>query len=242
MSKYINLLSEQVKESIEIYIIENNLKPYDALPSERKLAELLQVNRLTVRSALKRLRNEHHIFTEHGKGNFISPPKIEDDTQKLSSFTEGWSSDGYETSSNVLLFTTIEASLSLSTHLELSLGEELYQLRRIRCLNHKPFLLETSYLPKKYYPNLEQYDFSTQSLYDTMSNIYRFKLTRIEESISITSLTKEESSLLNTKEKDTAFCIKSTTYDKENPVEYCVTISCADRYMMTSTLRNHPDM
>ena len=52
MSKYINLLSEEVKDKIEAYIIENDLKPYDPLPSERKLAEAFQVNRLTVRSAL----------------------------------------------------------------------------------------------------------------------------------------------------------------------------------------------
>lgn len=238
MSKYINLLSEQIKESIETYIIENDLKPDDPLPSERKLSENFQVNRLTVRAALKRLRNEHHIYTEHGKGNFISPPKIEDDTQKLSSFSEGWIPDGYTTSSKVLLFKTVESPLSISTHLELSLGEDVYLLKRIRYLDQKPFLLETSYLPKKYYPNLDAYDFSAQSLYNTIQDVYHLKLTRIDQSISITSLTKEESAALDACEHDTAFCIKSTTFDMEKPIEYCITISCADRYMMTSTLKN----
>jgi len=89
MSKYTNLLNEEVKESIEAYIIEHDLRPGDFLPSERELSDLLMVNRLTVRAALKRLRNEHHIITEHGKGNKIAPPKINEDTTHLLSFTDG---------------------------------------------------------------------------------------------------------------------------------------------------------
>lgn len=54
MSKYTNLLNEQMKESLESYIIEHALAPGDALPSERELAENLGVNRLTIRAALKR--------------------------------------------------------------------------------------------------------------------------------------------------------------------------------------------
>lgn len=41
MSKYTNLLNEQMKESLESYIIEHALAPGDALPSERELAENL---------------------------------------------------------------------------------------------------------------------------------------------------------------------------------------------------------
>lgn len=238
MSKYTNLLSEQIKEDIESYIIENQLKPYDALPSERKLAEHLNVNRLTLRAALKRLRNEHHIFTKHGKGNFISPPKIEDDTHNFTSFTTGWSSDGYTTSSKVVLFELIDAPLPVSTHLNISLGEKVYLLKRIRLLDSEPILLETSYIPQKYCPNLEQYNFETSSLYDTLKKIYHLDLKEIQESIEITSLTKEESIYLNGPEEDTAFFIKSTAFDSEKPVEYCISIGRAERYMMSSKLKS----
>ncbi len=238
MSKYTNLLSEQIKEDIETYIIENELKPHDALPSERKLAETLDVNRLTLRAALKRLRNEHHIYTIHGKGNFVSPPKIEDDTHNFTSFTTGWSSDGYITSSKVVLFDLIESPLPVCTHLNLSLGEKVYQLRRIRFLNDEPILLETSYIPQKYCPGLEQYNFAVSSLYDTLSNNYHLNLKEIQESMSITALTKEESLYLNGQEEETAFFIKSTTFDNEKPIEYCITVSRAERYMMSSTLKS----
>ncbi|MBS7009133.1 GntR family transcriptional regulator [Anaerostipes sp.] len=238
MSKYINLLNEEVKEKIEAYIIENGLKPYDSLPSERKLAEMFQVNRLTVRSALKRLRYEHHIVTRHGKGNFIAPPKIDDDTEKFCSFTDGWSADGFKTSSKVIFFDRKEASLSVSSHLGISLGEKVYCLGRVRYLEDEPFLVETSFIPEKYCPGLEQYNFAVQSLYDTLINIYHLNLKRIDETITITTLTNDESHYLKAEENDIGFCIKSTTYDEEKIIEYCITINRADRYMMVSTLGN----
>lgn len=236
MSKYINLLSEEVKEKIEAYIIENDLKPFDPLPSERKLAETLQVNRLTVRSALKRLRYEHHIFTRHGKGNFIARPKIEDDSEKFCSFTDGWSADGFKTSSKVLSFDRREASLSVSSHLGITLGEQVYCLIRVRYLEDEPFLVETSFIPEKYCPGLERYNFAAESLYDTLIHTYELNLKRIDETITITTLTDEESHYLNAEENEIGFCIKSTTYDEEKIVEYCITINRADRYMMVSTL------
>lgn len=241
MSKYINLLSEEVKEKIEAYIIENELKPYDPLPSERKLAETFNVNRLTIRSALKRLRYEHHIFTQHGRGNFIAPPKIDDDTEKFCSFTDGWSADGFRTSSKVISFDKKEASLSVSSHLGIALGEKVYCLGRVRYLEDEPFLLETSFIPEKYCPGLEQYNFAVQSLYDTLIHVYDLNLKRIDETITITSLTNEESRYLNAEENDIGFCIKSTAYNEEKVIEYCITINRADRYMMVSTLGNDKD-
>ena len=236
MSKYTNLLNEKIKDYIESYIIENNLQPYDALPSERSLAELFEVNRLTVRAALKRLRNEHVIFTVHGKGNFISPPKFGDDTLHLSSFTSGWKMDGYSTGSNVLQEGVIEAPLSVSRHLGISLGDKLCMIKRIRNLNGVPALLETSYVPLEYCPGLEQYDFNTHSLYEILSVKFDLKLTRHEEAISICRLSRNEAHWLESEENEPAFYIKATTYDSEKLVEYCITIACADKYMMENNL------
>ena len=75
MSKYTNLLNEQMKESLESYIIEHALAPGDALPSERELAENLGVNRLTIRAALKRLRNEHRFIQSTERGILLQLPK-----------------------------------------------------------------------------------------------------------------------------------------------------------------------
>ena len=49
-------------------ILDGTYKPQDLLPPERKLAEALGVNRLTLRTAISRLQAEHLLESHHGRG------------------------------------------------------------------------------------------------------------------------------------------------------------------------------
>jgi LacI family transcriptional regulator/LacI family repressor for deo operon, udp, cdd, tsx, nupC, and nupG len=64
--KYIGLAGE-----IRKLVKERNLKTGDALPPERKLAELYACNHLTIRKALRLLENEKLIHKVPSKGNFV---------------------------------------------------------------------------------------------------------------------------------------------------------------------------
>lgn len=64
--KYIGLAGK-----IRLLIKEHNLKTGDALPSERKLAELFTCNHLTIRKSLHLLENEKIIHKIPSKGNFV---------------------------------------------------------------------------------------------------------------------------------------------------------------------------
>lgn len=235
MGKYSNLLSEEVKEQIEILLESGAFKANDPLPSERELAEQFDVNRQTVRTALKRLRNEHRIYTQHGKGNFVSPRKYCDDTSRFSSFTSGWEADGYTTYSRTLLMQVIEAPLAVSTMLDLPLGTEVYQLRRVRYIGDEPLSYETSYVPVKMCEGLDRFDFNHSSLYDTMEKVYGISLTTIDEKISITTLNDDERAELEADNDDLAFCFKSVTLSKDRvPVECCVAVVRADKMYLVS--------
>lgn len=236
MSKYSNLLNEQVKEALESYIIEHGLTAGDALPSERVLAENLGVNRLTVRAAIKRLRNEHRINTLHGKGNFIAPPKIMESTSKMESFTAGWSNDGYTPTSKLLAMDEREAPLSICYQLGISLGDKVIFLNRVRYLNGEPVALENTYLPSKLVPGILCHNFEKESLYAVLESEYNLRLMRQEETISICHMSKAQSRHLNAKEGDPAFLINGLSFDGDSPFEYCTTINPADRYALSSTM------
>lgn len=60
-----------VIQEIQNYIIENNLKPGDKLPTEKKLAKKLQVGRSSVREAVKSLEVLGIIETKAGEGMFV---------------------------------------------------------------------------------------------------------------------------------------------------------------------------
>lgn len=236
MSKYTNLLSDEIREKIEAYIIDNNMLPHEKLPSERCFSELFKVNRVTVRTALRQLKNEHHIYTLHGKGNFISPPKYKDETDLLASFSKGWENIG-KTSSKVVEFSLMDASLSLSTNLQISLGEKVYKLERARCINDDYVTIEISFMPEKYCKNLTQFDFSKESLYDIFEKKYGYHLSYIEEKISITTLNERDAKLLNCEPGSDAFYLKSFTFDDQKRLlEYCITLNRADKYTFVSQL------
>ena len=65
--KVYEAIIEQIKDSVK----NGELKSGDKLPSERELAEKLQVSRTSVREALKALSMLGLIDSKHGDGNFI---------------------------------------------------------------------------------------------------------------------------------------------------------------------------
>lgn len=58
-------------EEIRRYIQDNKLKRNDLLPPERRMAEMFDVNHLTLRRALKLLEQEKRIYKEPSRGNFV---------------------------------------------------------------------------------------------------------------------------------------------------------------------------
>ncbi|CAI9388229.1 TPA: FadR family transcriptional regulator [Citrobacter amalonaticus] len=67
------------------------IKPGERLPSERELAEMLNVSRTSVRQALKVLESSGRIETRVGSGTFLTePPAVSlSDTHSLSRLIEG---------------------------------------------------------------------------------------------------------------------------------------------------------
>jgi DNA-binding FadR family transcriptional regulator len=61
-----------VASSISREIAEGRLKPGDQLPTEQSLASTFGVSRNVVREAVARLRSENRIWTQQGRGAFVS--------------------------------------------------------------------------------------------------------------------------------------------------------------------------
>lgn len=63
---------EKIVQEIRNSIFKGDLKPGDRLPSERTLAEQLNVSRTSVREAIKLLSAENLVEVRHGHGTFIA--------------------------------------------------------------------------------------------------------------------------------------------------------------------------
>lgn len=66
------LLYSKLSDRIIQYIKEENLRPGDKLPGERKLAVEWKVSRPTLREAIRELENQGIVRVEVGKGTFVT--------------------------------------------------------------------------------------------------------------------------------------------------------------------------
>jgi len=70
-------LKQMMIREIKQYIMDNQLRAGDKLPTERKLTELFGVSRSVVREALSYLENVGILYVRQGQGSFLQESNIE---------------------------------------------------------------------------------------------------------------------------------------------------------------------
>src|SRR5215217_6091703 len=80
----------QVKRLIEDAIHGELLTDGDALPSERDIAERLELSRVTVRKAIRQLAEDGVLVQRRGSGTYVAsrPHRVEQSLSRLTSFSE----------------------------------------------------------------------------------------------------------------------------------------------------------
>ncbi|SDK80717.1 transcriptional regulator, GntR family [Modicisalibacter muralis] len=136
----------------------------EALPSERTLAESLEVSRITARKALDRLAEQGLIRRTHGSGTFISP-RFNQPLTRLVSFTEMLTQRGFTPRSR-WLSRRLEAP-SIEEALRLGLGGDarVARLKRLRLADDVVMAVEESCLPEAVLDDPEAVE---ASLYKTL--------------------------------------------------------------------------
>lgn len=227
---------EMAQEQICAYILEHKLKPYDLLPTEREMCEMWGFNRCTLRSAIKRLVAEGQLSTKQGSGIWISP-RFSRFVQGLQGFSEHADKHGYKIETQLLSFSEVECDASLAKRFERVLGEKIYRISRLRLLDDTPMMIEHSFIPCAFAPNLEEHDLIHNSLFSILREVYNLELDHGHENASITSATEDEAAILNIQEGDPVFWLVSNTENQNNQlVEYCRAIGRSDMLELISTI------
>lgn len=158
-------LHDQVREAIEEQIRSGDLPPGSRLQSERDLAEVLGVSRVTVRRALDELERQGLVRAAPGSGHFVEGSPLEEPQNVLLSFTELGSSRGLVASARVLAARVRPASLEEAELLGVAPGADVFELERLRMLDGQATALDRSCVPLAVAPSLPALDFRTASLY-----------------------------------------------------------------------------
>src|SRR5215831_16982189 len=105
----------KIQASILKRIEDGELKPGNAVESERELAKLHRVSLMTARHALTVLESEGIVQRRRGSGTFVAPPKIH--FNKLMGFTELMAGRNLSACSKVLSFSQVENEQEVAARL-----------------------------------------------------------------------------------------------------------------------------
>ena len=231
---------EQIKAYILYQINSGQLSPHDRVPSERSLSELFGVSRVTVSKALKELVLDGKLYTQVGKGTFVSEAPIHQMLEYLTSFSEEMEKRGQSPGSKVIEALRITATEDLAQRLDVPVGVPVIKLKRVRLTNGQPLALETAYLIAHVCEDiLERFDFSKQSLYQVLQTHYNCYLTYADQELEARLATNEESQMLEVEPCSPILSMTRVTYGThEQPIEYVESAYRGDRYKFRARLRH----
>lgn len=227
----------QVERIVVDMIDSGQLSPGQRAPSERKIADRLEISRMTARAALSNLVAEGYLYSVPGKGTFVANPKVRQDLVELTSFTQDMRRRGLKAGASLLEFDLVdEAPAKALLALALPEREKLVRLHRLRIADGQPMCLETSYLPAASFSWLLEEDMDSGSLYQTLEN-RGVELVKAEESLEATLVRETEAELLTVPVGSPGLLIERITYtERDRPVEYVKSLYRGDRYRFSTML------
>ena len=161
-------MSEPIYIKIEKYLKDlidsGEIKQGELLPSENKLCEKFNVTRMTVRSAFNNLVKEGYISRKRGIGSIVLVNRISDNIGTVESYTKEMVNKGYSIITKLISLTIVEADNIIKDKLNLDLGENVWEVRRVRYADGCPVSYMITYMPVKMFPNLKRSD--CNSLYN----------------------------------------------------------------------------
>src|SRR2546423_9842318 len=161
-----------------------------AIPSERQLSVDLGVSRLTVRAALDDLAREGYLVRRRGSGTYVQQPKISQQLT-MTSFSEDMRRRGMAPSSTTLSLTRQLAGPRLGRFLNVSPGDEIVVVKRLRLADGVSMAIETLHIPAGVVPGVEPRDLEG-SFYELLRTRYGVEIATATQTIEPTVTDGEE--------------------------------------------------
>ena len=203
----------------------------DKLPSENSFATEFNVNRHTVRQALQLLKDEGHIYTQKGKGNFISNIKVPYSISGKSSYSQKIIDLGYEPKTKLLSVDIIEPSTEVAKNLSLNKKLKVIELKLLRFADGLPITLSYSYFDAyRFREIINNLNIEPFSLYKVLEKCYpNMRITKMATVFEALNPNAELSSLLKLHSNTPILSASTISKDQDgNFVEYGTSYSRAD--------------
>lgn len=209
--------SEQAEEQIRFIIRSLGLKANDRIPSERELSEMCALSRNTVRSATKFLISEGTLYTNPGKGNYLSPAPVILNPLDTASLTETAEKQGKRLRNEIIKARIAFPGEWESDAPEWDVSTKVFILKRTRYLDGAKYAFETSLLNCDRCEGIAEVDFRRRSLYRVMDS-YGVRPMQGMETLQIVRAGEEEAQALDVAQGSPLLKICGTGRDREGTV------------------------
>lgn len=221
----------------EILDLVSEMDVGDALPPERALAPQLAVSRMTLRRAVEELVREGRLVRRHGAGTFVAEPKIAQGLA-VTSFSDDMRQRGAVPSSRTLEVGPMFAGAHLGKRLEISPGEQLIRVVRLRLADGSPMALETLHIPRSVAPGLDAAALEGRSFYTLLAEEYSIALAGGVQTIEATVTDEAESEVLEVPMHSPAFLFERLSRAADGRVvEFVRSVYRGDRYQFRVDLQ-----
>ncbi|MGB1010754.1 MAG: GntR family transcriptional regulator [Thiolinea sp.] len=217
-------------------IHDGSLDEVDALPSERELAAVLSVSRVTIRKAIQALVGEGLIVQRRGAGNYIAR-RIQQPLSHLTSFSDDMNRRALSSGVVWLERTIAEPGAEERELLKLTGGEKIARLYRLRTADEQPMALELAILPVRLVPEPEQLN---GSLYEYLGEGGN-RPVRATQRLRAVSCDTEQATFLRIPPASPVLYIERLSYHENgSPVEFTRSHYRGDSYDFISEMAIKP--
>jgi GntR family transcriptional regulator len=227
-------LSNILRQKIE----EGAWHPLEPIPSERQLEEQYNLSRPTIRQAIELLVRQGFLYRVHGKGTFVSPPKLQKGILELTSFSEDMRNRGLKPGQVFLDFGFVDPPAQVRKQLELPAGRKVLRIKRVRTGNGEPIGIQDSYLalPPGQEITREEVE-QGGSIYNILQEKFSIFPSEADETLEVTLASAEEAALLEISQGSPLLLNERTLWSQNRQaVEFVKILYRGDRYKYTVRL------
>jgi len=227
-------LANILRQKIE----DGNWQQHECIPSERLLEEQYNLSRPTIRQAIELLVRQGYLYRVHGKGTFVSPPKLQKGLLELTSFSEDMRNRGLKPGQIFLDFGMVDPSPKVIRQLELPKGSRVLRIKRIRTGNGSPIGIQDSYLALEPGQEITREEVERRgSIYDILQEKFGIYPAEADETLEVTLASADEAHLLQIPEGSPLLLNERTLWSQNRKaVEFVKILYRGDRYKYTVRL------
>lgn len=205
-------------------ILTNHYRAGSPLPTQEALTERYQVSRLTLKKALQLLIDDGLVYSKQGAGTFVRPRVAADSKELMPLDLPIGATDTHQDqpiTSKTLYFNARLPEPTEQRHLQIDAAAPVYEFKRVRQINGKPYSFEHAVMPVAIAPLNEQ--ILEGSVYEYLSQTAKLQLTDARRIVSATAADEETAAALAIEVGAPVFVIEQIAYDQQGAAfEYSI--------------------